>query len=105
MSESMTSFVMKKPKRRLVIKSLGQKASWHPADIGDTQDRERMLAEFVRARSLDILVNNAVASRICTLRDYGGILGSSCGTCAEGIPFPGPGAAGGMIEHNPVAAS
>ena len=29
------------------IKSLGQKASWHQADIGDTQDRERMLAEFV----------------------------------------------------------
>jgi len=41
-----------------VIKSIGQKASWHQADIGDRQDRDRMLAEFVSEHGrLDILVN------------------------------------------------
>ena len=45
------------------IESLGQRVSWHQADIGNTEDRERMLDEFVAEHGrIDILVNNAVAS-------------------------------------------
>jgi NAD(P)-dependent dehydrogenase (short-subunit alcohol dehydrogenase family) len=46
------------------VESLGQKASWHQADVGDADDRTRMLDEFVAEHGrIDILVNNAVASR------------------------------------------
>jgi 3-oxoacyl-[acyl-carrier protein] reductase len=45
------------------VKSLGQTASWHQADVGSSTDRERMLDEFVEIHGrIDILVNNAVAS-------------------------------------------
>lgn len=45
------------------IESLGQKASWHQADVGSSEDRERMLDQFVSEHGrIDILVNNAVAS-------------------------------------------
>ena len=47
-----------------LVESLGQKASWHQADVGDTDDRTRLLDEFVQQHGrIDILVNNAVASR------------------------------------------
>ena len=46
------------------VESLGQKASWHQADVGNADDRTRMLDEFVDEHGrIDILVNNAVASR------------------------------------------
>ena len=46
------------------VESLGQKASWHQADVGNADDRTRMLDEFVAEHGrIDILVNNAVASR------------------------------------------
>lgn len=46
------------------VEQLGQKASWHQADIGNTEDRTRLLDEFVAEHGrIDILVNNAVASR------------------------------------------
>ena len=42
------------------INSLGQKASWHQADVGNTEDRTRLLDEFVASHGrIDILVNNA----------------------------------------------
>ena len=46
------------------VELLGQKASWHQADVGNADDRTRMLDEFVAEHGrIDILVNNAVASR------------------------------------------
>ena len=45
------------------IESLGQVASWHQADIGNSADRTRMFDEFIeRHGRIDVLVNNAVAS-------------------------------------------
>ena len=85
-----------------MIKSLGQKASWHQADIGDTQDRERMLAEFVSEHGrIDILVNNAVASRDMhftqiTEEFWDHLVGHAL----KGYLFLAQGAARRMIEHN-----
>ena len=45
------------------IEGMGRKASWHQADIGSTDDRNRMFDEFLDAHGqIDVLVNNAVAS-------------------------------------------
>ena len=45
------------------VNAMGRAASWHKADIGITDDRTRMFDEFLEAHgSIDILVNNAVAS-------------------------------------------
>ena len=46
------------------IEQLGRKASWHMADIGDAECRQRLFDEFIAEHGrIDILVNNAVASR------------------------------------------
>ncbi|MBM3956729.1 MAG: SDR family oxidoreductase [Gemmatimonadetes bacterium] len=45
------------------IEACGRRATWHPADVGDTAARERMFDEFLAAHGrIDILVNNAVTS-------------------------------------------
>ncbi len=45
------------------VNAMGRVASWHRADIGNTDDRARMFDEFLETHgSIDILVNNAVAS-------------------------------------------
>ena len=45
------------------IEAMGRKASWHLADVGSAQDRNRMFDEFLDAHGkIDVLVNNAVAS-------------------------------------------
>ena len=46
------------------IEAIGRKASWHKANVGNREDRTRMLDEFIEQHGrIDILVNNAVASR------------------------------------------
>jgi len=46
------------------VARLGRKFSWHQADVGSEADRERMFREFLDVHGrIDILVNNAVASR------------------------------------------
>lgn len=45
------------------IQSMGRTATWHKADIGKSEDRNRMFDQFLETHGqIDILVNNAVAS-------------------------------------------
>lgn len=45
------------------IQNMGRTATWHRADIGKSEDRNRMFDEFLETHGqIDILVNNAVAS-------------------------------------------
>ncbi len=47
-----------------MVRDEGRKASWHLADISDSRQVGRMVDEFVTEHGrIDILVNNAVASR------------------------------------------
>ncbi|MBM3956728.1 MAG: SDR family NAD(P)-dependent oxidoreductase, partial [Gemmatimonadetes bacterium] len=45
------------------VEAHGRRATWHPADIGDSAARERMFDGFLAAHGrIDIMVNNAVDS-------------------------------------------
>jgi len=83
------------------VESLGRTASWHQADAGNTQDRERMLDEFVDKHGrIDILVNNAVASRDMhftkiTEEFWDHLVGHAL----KGYLFLAQGAVNRMIEH------
>lgn len=83
------------------VESLGRKASWHQADVGNTEDRERMLNEFVEEHGrIDILVNNAVASRYMhftkiTEKFWDHLVGHAL----KGYLFLAQGAVNRMIEH------
>ena len=83
------------------IESLGQKASWHLADVGLREDRDRMLDEFVAEHGrIDILVNNAVASRDMhftkiTEEFWDHLVGHAL----KGYLFLAQGVANRMIEH------
>ena len=83
------------------VEALGQKASWHQADVGSTEDRKRMLDEFVAEHGrIDILVNNAVASRDMhftkiTEEFWDHLVGHAL----KGYLFLAQGAANRMIEH------
>ena len=45
------------------IQNMGRTATWHRADIGKSEDRNRMFDQFLETHGqIDILVNNAVAS-------------------------------------------
>ena len=45
------------------IQNMGRTATWHKADIGKSEDRNRMFDQFLETHGqIDILVNNAVAS-------------------------------------------
>ena len=45
------------------VEGMGRVASWHLADVGNSDDRSRMFDEFLETHGqIDILVNNAVAS-------------------------------------------
>jgi 3-oxoacyl-[acyl-carrier protein] reductase len=45
------------------VERMGRVASWHLADVGNSDDRSRMFDEFLETHGqIDILVNNAVAS-------------------------------------------
>ena len=47
-----------------MVKSHGRAASWHKADIANSSDVNRMFEDFIEEHgTIDILVNNAVASR------------------------------------------
>jgi NAD(P)-dependent dehydrogenase (short-subunit alcohol dehydrogenase family) len=84
-----------------VVESLGQKASWHLADVGNTEDRTRMLDEFVAEHGrIDILVNNAVASRDVRFTEiteefWDHLVGHGL----KGYLFLAQGAAKRMIDH------
>ncbi len=46
-----------------LVRAEGRNASWHHADIADSEQVRRMFSEFVAEHGhIDILVNNAVAS-------------------------------------------
>ena len=83
------------------VESLGRKASWHQADVGNSEDRERMLIEFVEEHGrIDILVNNAVASRDMhftkiTEEFWDHLVGHAL----KGYLFLAQGAVNRMIEH------
>ncbi|NQW19721.1 MAG: SDR family oxidoreductase [Chloroflexi bacterium] len=83
------------------VESLGRKASWHQADVGNTEDRNRLLDEFVSEHGrIDILVNNAVASRDMhftkiTEEFWDHLVGHAL----KGYLFLAQGAANRMIEH------
>ncbi|MDA1280286.1 MAG: SDR family oxidoreductase [Chloroflexi bacterium] len=84
------------------VESLGRKASWHLADVGDADDRTRLLDEFVDAHGrIDILVNNAVASRDMhftkiTEEFWDHLVGHAL----KGYLFLAQGATNRMIEHS-----
>ncbi|MBN4064620.1 SDR family oxidoreductase [Dehalococcoides mccartyi] len=84
------------------VESLGQKASWHQANVGDSADRTRMLDEFVSEHGrIDILVNNAVASRDMhftkiTEEFWDHLVGHAL----KGYLFLAQGAVNRMIEHD-----
>lgn len=84
-----------------IIESLGRKASWHLADVGNSDDRTRLLDEFVEQHGrIDILVNNAVASRDMhftkiTEEFWDHLVGHAL----KGYLFLAQGAANRMIEH------
>lgn len=45
------------------IQNTGRTATWHKADIGKSEDRNRMFDQFLETHGqIDILINNAVAS-------------------------------------------
>ena len=83
------------------IEALGQKGSWHLADVGLREDRDRMLDEFVAEHGrIDILVNNAVASRDMhftkiTEEFWDHLVGHAL----KGYLFLAQGVANRMIEH------
>tara|TARA_Y100001934_G_scaffold79544_1_gene98897 strand:- start:2088 stop:2924 length:837 start_codon:yes stop_codon:yes gene_type:complete len=83
------------------VQTLGQKASWHMADVGDRDDRTRLLNEFVGEHGrIDILVNNAVASRDMhftkiTEEFWDHLVGHAL----KGYLFLAQGAVNRMIEH------
>ncbi|MQG87460.1 MAG: SDR family oxidoreductase [SAR202 cluster bacterium] len=83
------------------VQTLGQKASWHMADVGDRDDRTRLLNEFVGEHGrIDILVNNAVASRDMhftkiTEEFWDHLVGHAL----KGYLFLAQGAVKRMIEH------
>jgi NAD(P)-dependent dehydrogenase (short-subunit alcohol dehydrogenase family) len=83
------------------IEAIGQKASWHKADIGNTEDRKRMLDEFVAEHGqIDILVNNAVASADVHFREITEELWDHLvGHALKGYLFLSQGAVNRMIEH------
>ena len=83
------------------IKAIGRKASWHQADVGNSDDRTRMLDEFVEQHGrIDILVNNAVASKDMhftkiTEEFWDHLVGHAL----KGYLFLAQGAVNHMIEH------
>ena len=83
------------------INSLGQKASWHQADVGNTEDRPRLLDEFVASHGrIDILVNNAVASAdIHFTKITEEFWDNLVGHALKGYLFLAQGAVNRMIEH------
>jgi NAD(P)-dependent dehydrogenase (short-subunit alcohol dehydrogenase family) len=83
------------------VEALGQKASWHLADVGNTEDRERMLEEFVAEHGrIDILVNNAVASRDMHFTEITEEFWDHLvGHALKGYLFLAQGTAKRMIEH------
>ncbi len=83
------------------IESMGQKASWHQADIGNTEDRARMLDEFVAEHGrIDILVNNAVASaNVHFTKITEEFWDRLVGHALKGYVFLAQGAVSRMIEH------
>jgi 3-oxoacyl-[acyl-carrier protein] reductase len=84
------------------VESLGQKASWHLADVGNTEDRNRMLDEFVAEHGrIDILVNNAVASRDVDFMEITEEFWDHLvGHALKGYLFLAQGAAKRMIEQD-----
>jgi len=83
------------------IESLGRKASWHQADVGSSEDRERMLDEFVSEHGrIDILVNNAVASAdVHFTKITEEFWDRLVGHALKGYLFLAQGVANRMIEH------
>ena len=83
------------------VESLGRKASWHKADVGDTEDRVRLLDEFVAEHGrIDILVNNAVASAdIHFTKITEEFWDKLVGHALKGYLFLAQGAVNRMIEH------
>lgn len=83
------------------IESLGQQASWHQADVGSTEDRVRLLDEFVAEHGrIDILVNNAVASAdIHFTKITEEFWDRLVGHALKGYLFLAQGAVNRMIEH------
>ena len=83
------------------IESLGQKTSWHQADVGKTEDRTRLLDEFVASHGrIDILVNNAVASAdIHFTKITEEFWDNLVGHALKGYLFLAQGAVNRMIEH------
>jgi len=83
------------------VEKFGQKASWHQADVGKSEDRTRLLDEFVSEHGrIDILVNNAVASRDMhftkiTEEFWDHLVGHAL----KGYLFLAQGVANKMIEH------
>jgi NAD(P)-dependent dehydrogenase (short-subunit alcohol dehydrogenase family) len=83
------------------VESMGQQASWHQADVGSTDDRNRLLDEFVAEHGrIDILVNNAVASRdMHFTRITEEFWDHLVGHALKGYLFLAQGAVNRMIEH------
>jgi NAD(P)-dependent dehydrogenase (short-subunit alcohol dehydrogenase family) len=83
------------------IESLGRKATWHQADVGDTEDRARLLDEFVNEHGrIDILVNNAVASAdVHFTKITEELWDHLVGHALKGYLFLAQGAVNRMIEH------
>ena len=83
------------------VESLGQKASWHEADIGNSTDRTRLLDEFVAEHGrIDILVNNAVASADVHFTEITEAFWDHLvGHALKGYLFLAQGAVKRMIEH------
>ena len=83
------------------VESLGRKASWHQADVGNADDRSRMLDEFVAEHGrIDILVNNAVASRDMRFTEITEEFWDHLvGHALKGYLFMAQSVANRMIEH------
>jgi NAD(P)-dependent dehydrogenase (short-subunit alcohol dehydrogenase family) len=83
------------------VESLGHKASWHQADVGNAEDRDRMLDEFVAEHGrIDILVNNAVASRDMHFTEITEEFWDHLvGHALKGYLFMAQGVVNRMIEH------
>jgi NAD(P)-dependent dehydrogenase (short-subunit alcohol dehydrogenase family) len=83
------------------IETLGRKASWHHADVGNSDDRTRMLDEFIEQHGrIDILVNNAVASADVHFTEITEELWDHLvGHALKGYLFLSQGVVNRMIEH------